>query len=143
VRGAYLCSLYLLTASTQLTAKLWPIALRAKITEGQFRTLPALGNSLKSDKRDWPKARVSRKAETFRAMERVTEYHRRAADCEGLAKEAINDAHRDAILKIAATWRALAEQRERLALAKPRSEPATCGESGPPITVAVHVTLTG
>ena len=49
-------------------------------------------------------------------MDVLAEYRRRAVECERLAEQAITDEHRQAILGIAATWRALAEQRERLEL---------------------------
>lgn len=49
-------------------------------------------------------------------MDVLAEYRRRAAECERLAQDAITEEHRQTILKIAATWRALAEQRERLDL---------------------------
>ena len=49
-------------------------------------------------------------------MDVLAEYRRRAAECDRLAEQAITDEHRQAILGIAATWRALAEQRERLEL---------------------------
>jgi hypothetical protein len=42
-------------------------------------------------------------------MDVLAEYHRRADECDRLAAEAITDEHRQAILEIAATWRALAE----------------------------------
>ena len=47
-------------------------------------------------------------------MDVLVEYRRRAAECERLAEQAITEDHRQTILGIAATWRALAEQRERL-----------------------------
>lgn len=50
-------------------------------------------------------------------MDVLAEYRRRAAECERLAEEAITEEHRQLILGIATTWRALAEQRERLHLA--------------------------
>ena len=56
-------------------------------------------------------------------MDVLAEYRRRAAECERLAAEAITEEHRQTILKIAATWRALANQRERLHLA--RDNPAS------------------
>ena len=49
-------------------------------------------------------------------MDVLMEYRRRAAECERLAQEAITEEHRQTILKIAATWRALADQRQRLDL---------------------------
>ena len=49
-------------------------------------------------------------------MDVLTEYRRRAAECERLAQDAITEEHRQTILGIAATWRALADQRERLDL---------------------------
>ena len=45
-------------------------------------------------------------------------YLRRAAECERLAEQALTEEHRQTILRIAATWRALAEQRERLELGR-------------------------
>jgi hypothetical protein len=51
-------------------------------------------------------------------MDVLAEYRRRAAECERLAAEAMTDGHRQTILGIAATWRALAEQRERLELTR-------------------------
>jgi hypothetical protein len=55
-------------------------------------------------------------------MEVLAEYRRRAAECERLAQDAITEEHRQTILGIAATWRALADQRERLDLS--RDKPA-------------------
>ena len=52
-------------------------------------------------------------------MDVLAEYLRRAADCERLAKEALTEEHRQTILKIAASWRQMADQRERMALTKP------------------------
>lgn len=49
-------------------------------------------------------------------MDVLAEYRRRAAECERLAEQAITEEHRQTILRIAATWRALADQRERLEL---------------------------
>lgn len=49
-------------------------------------------------------------------MDVLAEYRRRADECERMAAEAMTDEHRQAILGIAATWRALADQRERLEL---------------------------
>ena len=49
-------------------------------------------------------------------MDVLAEYRRRAAECERLAQDAITEEHRQTILRIAATWRALANQRERLHL---------------------------
>jgi len=54
-------------------------------------------------------------------MDVLAEYRRRAAECERLAADALTDEHRQTILGIAATWRALADQRERLGL--PRDKP--------------------
>jgi hypothetical protein len=41
-----------------------------------------------------------------------------AAECEQLAEQAITEEHRQTTLRIAATWRALADQRERLDLTR-------------------------
>ena len=49
-------------------------------------------------------------------MDVLAEYRRRAVECERMAEEAITEEHRETILKIALTWRELAQQRERLAL---------------------------
>ena len=49
-------------------------------------------------------------------MDVLAEYRRRAAECERLAEQALTEQHRQTILGIAATWRALADQRERLEL---------------------------
>lgn len=57
-------------------------------------------------------------------MDVLSEYHRRAADCERLAKDAITEEHRQTILKIAESWRAMAEQRERMGLAQDKSNPS-------------------
>ena len=51
-------------------------------------------------------------------MDVLEEYRRRAAECERLAQDAITEEHRETILKIAATWRSLADQRERMGLAQ-------------------------
>ena len=57
-------------------------------------------------------------------MDVLAEYRRRADECDRLAADAITEEHRQTILRIAATWRALANQRERLHLTrdKPPSE---------------------
>ena len=53
-------------------------------------------------------------------MDMLAEYRRRAGECEKLAEEAITEDHRQAILRIAGSWRELADQRERMArLSKP------------------------
>jgi hypothetical protein len=49
-------------------------------------------------------------------MDMLAEYRRRAAECDRLAEEALTEDHREAILRIAASWRELADQRERLSL---------------------------
>ena len=54
-------------------------------------------------------------------METVGEYRRHAAECDKLARNAPDEKQREQIIYIADTWRALANQRERLDL-KPRAE---------------------
>ena len=49
-------------------------------------------------------------------MDMLAEYRRRAAECDRLAEEALTEDHREAILRIAASWRELADQCERLSL---------------------------
>ena len=49
-------------------------------------------------------------------MEMLADYRRRAAECDRLAEEAITEDHRQAILRMAASWRELADQRERLSM---------------------------
>ena len=56
-------------------------------------------------------------------MDVLAEYRRRAADCEQLAKEALTEEHRQQILTIAASWRRLADQRERMALTVDKAKP--------------------
>lgn len=56
-------------------------------------------------------------------MDMLAEYRRRAAECEKLAEEATTEDHRQAILGIAATWRQLADQRERMSLARKPGDP--------------------
>jgi len=56
-------------------------------------------------------------------MEMLADYRRRAAECDRLAEEAITEDHRLAILRIAASWRELADQRERLSLTTKPGEP--------------------
>lgn len=56
-------------------------------------------------------------------MDVLAEYRRRAVECERLAEEAVTEDHRHAILRIAATWRDLARQRERMALTVKPGEP--------------------
>jgi hypothetical protein len=51
-------------------------------------------------------------------MDVLAQYRRRAAECERLAEQAITEDHRQTILGIASTWRALADQRERLDLTR-------------------------
>ena len=59
-------------------------------------------------------------------MDVLAEYRRRAAECERLAESAITEEHRQTILKIAETWRSLAQQRERMGLARDKPpQPAT------------------
>ena len=43
----------------------------------------------------------------------VVEYWRRAEEVDKLVKTAISEAHRQAMLRIAQQWRALADQREQ------------------------------
>jgi hypothetical protein len=45
-------------------------------------------------------------------MKIVAEYRKRAEDCERFAKQIASDKHRQGILKIAAAWREMADQRE-------------------------------
>jgi hypothetical protein len=54
-------------------------------------------------------------------MDVLAEYRRRAAECERLAGDAITDEHRQTILKIAASWRSLADQREGMGLAQDKA----------------------
>ena len=54
-------------------------------------------------------------------MDVLAEYRHRAAECERMARDAITEAHRQAILKIAASWRSLADQRERMGLAQDKA----------------------
>ena len=56
-------------------------------------------------------------------MDVLAHYRQRAAECERLAEQAITEDHRQTILRIAGTWRALADQRERLELT--RDKPAS------------------
>ena len=56
-------------------------------------------------------------------MDILAEYRRRAADCEQLAKEALTEEHRRQILTIAASWRHLADQRERMSLTVAKAKP--------------------
>jgi hypothetical protein len=56
-------------------------------------------------------------------MDVLAEYRRRAAECERLAEEAITEEHRQAILKIAQTWRSLADQRQRMGVEPKKGEP--------------------
>ena len=51
-------------------------------------------------------------------MDVLAEYRHRAVECERMAEEAITEEHRETILKIASTWRELAQQRERMALTR-------------------------
>jgi hypothetical protein len=45
-------------------------------------------------------------------MKMVTEYRRKAAECEKLAETATSDEQRRSYLEFAASWRALAEERK-------------------------------
>jgi len=47
-------------------------------------------------------------------MKIVAEYRQRAEDCEHLAGQVVSWEQRQAILKIAASWRELADNRERM-----------------------------
>ena len=51
-------------------------------------------------------------------MDVLAEYRRRAVECERLVGDAITEDHRQTILKIAESWRSLADQRERMGLAE-------------------------
>jgi hypothetical protein len=57
-------------------------------------------------------------------MDVLAQYRRRAADCERLAKEALTEEHRQQILKIAASWQRLADQRERMSLTFDKTKPS-------------------
>jgi hypothetical protein len=50
----------------------------------------------------------------------VTEYRRRAVECEALAEKALSVEHRQKILQIARSWRDLADQREAMLRARSR-----------------------
>jgi hypothetical protein len=56
-------------------------------------------------------------------MDVLAEYRRRAVECDRLAEQALTEEHRQTILGIAATWRALADQRERLDLTRDKGTP--------------------
>jgi hypothetical protein len=56
-------------------------------------------------------------------MDMLAEYRRRAVECERMAEEAVTEDHRQAILRIAASWRRLADQRERMSLVSKPGEP--------------------
>ena len=71
-------------------------------------------------------------------MDVLAEYRRRAAECERLAGDAITEEHRQTILKIAESWRSLADQRERMGLAQdkanasgPGRKPSASGRRNP------------
>jgi hypothetical protein len=49
-------------------------------------------------------------------MSTADHYRHRANECEKLAQAAITEEQRQTILSIAATWRTLADQHDRLAL---------------------------
>ena len=55
-------------------------------------------------------------------MKIVAEYRQRAEDCEQLAKQVRTGEQRQAILKIAASWRELADQRESMLKARARDK---------------------
>ena len=46
-------------------------------------------------------------------MKKVSEYRERAEECRTMAKRASFESHREMLLKMAATWDSLAEDRER------------------------------
>ena len=54
-------------------------------------------------------------------MDVLAEYRQRAAECERMARDAITEEHRQTILKIAESWRWLADQRERMGLAQDKA----------------------
>jgi hypothetical protein len=54
-------------------------------------------------------------------MDVLAEYRHRAAECERMARDAITEEHRQTILKIAESWRWLADQRERMGLAQDKA----------------------
>lgn len=54
-------------------------------------------------------------------MQQVEEYRRQAAECERLAADAITEEHREMILKIAESWRSMADQRERMGLGQDKA----------------------
>jgi hypothetical protein len=47
-------------------------------------------------------------------METLRKYRRLAKECDELAKKAIAPEHRSTILQVAAVWRSLAEEREKM-----------------------------
>ena len=49
-----------------------------------------------------------------RSVQIAEAYRRNAADCDALARNAADEKQREQIKSIADTWRALADQRERL-----------------------------
>lgn len=63
-------------------------------------------------------------------MDVPAEHRRRAAECERLAADAITEEHRQTILQIAESWRAMADQRERMGLAQ--DKPNASGSSPKP-----------
>jgi hypothetical protein len=64
-------------------------------------------------------------------MDVLAEYRRRAAECERLAGDAITEEHRQTILKIAESWRAMADQRERMGLAQDGRNASAPGRKRP------------
>ena len=62
-------------------------------------------------------------------MRTVYDYQRHAHECELLAQTAISDEQRQMILKMAETWRMLAQQRERRLIAQAKIEAIEAGLS--------------
>jgi hypothetical protein len=60
-------------------------------------------------------------------MKTVYDYLRHADECEALAKTSISEEQRLMILKMAETWRMLADQRERHLLAQAKVEAIEAG----------------
>jgi hypothetical protein len=89
-----------------------PATLRLSIIDGKSEKSPNFGASWRPIEHGYLKP-IAVKSPSICAKDFVhdvlAEYRHRAAECERLAQEALTEEHRQTILKIAASWRQMAD----------------------------------
>jgi hypothetical protein len=64
-------------------------------------------------------------------MKKASEYRRHAEECRQLARSADREEHRELLINMAATWEALADERERMVAKQPQGQKPPQVETAP------------